>query len=208
MNKKILIVIAALLSVLLFSGTAYMLNAAPAAVKGVLDLKTNYGESGLITSVDFDYDGNLIEVSFREPMHTTTFGMGLNFAKTWTKTWDESKTILIISDVDLSVEEYPTLIIYLMQTEADRKDIVEPNIFVARGAVPVSAVPVAAVKQLLGNKNNLTVTVTETYRDGSTEVYAETFSIDKNSAGTYDVGPYKVYVDTKGNTQIRACYLT
>jgi len=33
------------------------------------------------------------------------------------------------------------------------------------------------------------------------------FTIANNSAGTYGVGGYKVYVDTKGNTQIRECYI-
>ena len=33
------------------------------------------------------------------------------------------------------------------------------------------------------------------------------YSIKNNSAGTYVVGPYEVYVDTKGNTQVRECYM-
>ena len=67
--------------------------------------------------------------------------------------------------------------------------------------------PVASVKKLNGNKNDLTVTVTETYEDKTTEVFTKTFSINNNAADTYTVGPYKVYVDTKGNDQIRACYV-
>ena len=65
--------------------------------------------------------------------------------------------------------------------------------------------PAAFVEKLNGNKNNLTVTVTETYADGSKAFVEKTFSIDNNAAGTYAVGDYKVYVDTKGNTQIRDC---
>ena len=68
--------------------------------------------------------------------------------------------------------------------------------------------PTAVVEKLNGNKNNLTITVTGTYADGSKkEVAKKTFSINNNAADTYEVGDYKVYVDTKGNTQIRACYL-
>ena len=67
--------------------------------------------------------------------------------------------------------------------------------------------PVASVKKLNGNKNDLTITVTETYEDGTKEVFTKTFSINNNAADTYVVGPYKVYVDTKGNDQIRACYV-
>jgi hypothetical protein len=65
----------------------------------------------------------------------------------------------------------------------------------------------AFVTKLNGNKNNLTTTVTEYYSDGSVVVFTETFSINNNAAGTYTVGDYKVYVDTKGNDQIRACYI-
>ena len=66
----------------------------------------------------------------------------------------------------------------------------------------------AFVEKQNGNKNSLTIIVTELVsKAGSkmqTEVtYTETFSINNNAAGTYQVGPYKVYVDTKGNTQIR-----
>ena len=71
----------------------------------------------------------------------------------------------------------------------------------------IDATPSAVVEKLNGNKNNLTVTVIEDYDDGEIRVYEKTFSIDNNAAGTYQVGPYKVYVDTKGNTQIRACYI-
>ena len=64
----------------------------------------------------------------------------------------------------------------------------------------------AFVKKLNGNKNELTVVVFEYYGNGDLkETYEKTFSIDNNAIGTYQVGPCKVYVDTKGNTQIRAC---
>jgi gamma-glutamyl-gamma-aminobutyrate hydrolase PuuD len=66
----------------------------------------------------------------------------------------------------------------------------------------------AFVKKLNGNKNELTVTVLEYYSSGDLKKeYERVFSIDNNAAGTYEVGPYKVYVDTKGNTQIRECYI-
>jgi uncharacterized repeat protein (TIGR02543 family) len=72
----------------------------------------------------------------------------------------------------------------------------------------VSVFPSAAVEKLSGSTNNLKITIIGVYSDGSTKVIAEkTFSIDNNSAGSYEVGAYKVYVDTKGNNQIRECYL-
>jgi len=74
-------------------------------------------------------------------------------------------------------------------------------------ATLVSAVPTASVKVLNGNKNDLTITVTETYSDGSTNKITETVSINNNAAGSYTVGKYVVYVDTKGGDQIRQCYI-
>jgi hypothetical protein len=73
--------------------------------------------------------------------------------------------------------------------------------------VIIDATASAKVTKLNGNKNDLTVTVNEFYNDGTKAVYTKTFSIDNNAADTYDVAGYKVYVDTKGNDQIRACYV-
>jgi len=70
-----------------------------------------------------------------------------------------------------------------------------------------SATPAAYVTQLNGNKNDLTITITQTLADGTTNTLAETFSINNNAADTYTVSSYSVYVDTKGNTQIRDCYI-
>lgn len=71
-----------------------------------------------------------------------------------------------------------------------------------------SAAPSASVDILKGNQNRLKVTVTESYTDGSNEeAFTEEILIRNNAAGVYQVGPYKVYVDTKGNDQIRECYI-
>ncbi|TCN22570.1 InlB B-repeat-containing protein [Mesobacillus foraminis] len=73
--------------------------------------------------------------------------------------------------------------------------------------VVLKATPSASVEKLSGNKNNLTIKISEELSDGNTNVISETFSISNNAAGTYKVGTYQVYVDTKGNTQIRECYI-
>jgi hypothetical protein len=102
--------------------------------KGIVDLTTNYGASGVIASVvgvsGVSGATDSIEVTFGKPMHPGNFGMGVNFAKAWTKTWNADNTVLTIGgDIDLSDAADPTLIVYLMQTESDRKDISEPNVF-------------------------------------------------------------------------------
>ena len=56
-------------------------------------------------------------------------------------------------------------------------------------------------------KNELNVTVTETYQNSKTNQISETFTIKNNAESTYTVGDYQVFVSTKGNTQIRACYI-
>ena len=71
----------------------------------------------------------------------------------------------------------------------------------------VEAIPSAYVTQFPGNQNDLTITVKASYFDLTKEVLTKTFRINNNAAGTYAVGNIKVYVDTKGNTQIRACYI-
>jgi len=71
----------------------------------------------------------------------------------------------------------------------------------------VRIIPTANVEKLDGNKNNLTITITEVYSDGSEKVITKTFSINNNAADIYQVGEYRVYVDTKGNTQIREIYI-
>ena len=68
-----------------------------------------------------------------------------------------------------------------------------------------SATPEAFVTKLNGNQNDLTITVVELYADGSEILITETFIINNNSVDIYDIGGYMVYVDTKGNDQIRDC---
>ena len=129
MNKRVIAIITCLLCTFLFTGTAFAV-VAPSTQKGITNYSTNYGNSGVITSVAFDQEADTITVSFRESMNPGTFGMGLNCAKTWTKAWSEDCTRLVISDIDLSASANPVLIISMMQTAAAKKDICEPNIFV------------------------------------------------------------------------------
>jgi len=64
----------------------------------------------------------------------------------------------------------------------------------------------AIVDKLNGNQNRLLITVKD--NSGSN---TKSFFVANNAEGVYDIstnaGNYKVYVDVKGNTQIRACYI-
>jgi len=67
----------------------------------------------------------------------------------------------------------------------------------------LNLLPSAVVTKLNGNQNDLTITVIETWSDGAIIPITVTLKINNNAAGTYTVGSHRVYVDTKGNTQIR-----
>ncbi|MFJ7640487.1 endo-1,4-beta-xylanase [Peribacillus sp. NPDC097225] len=69
------------------------------------------------------------------------------------------------------------------------------------------ATPLATVGKLNGKQNRLKISVKESYSDGSTENFTEEILIKNNATDVYQVGPYKVYVETKGNDKIRKCYI-
>jgi len=77
----------------------------------------------------------------------------------------------------------------------------------AKAKAVVGTYAYAYVDKLNGNQNRLWVAVEEYHADGTTTCYTMSFMIDKNSAGKYTVGEYIVYVDTKGNDQVRSCYI-
>jgi hypothetical protein len=64
----------------------------------------------------------------------------------------------------------------------------------------------AKVTKLNGNQNLLKIIVIEYFKNSAPKTISSEIMINNNSAGIYEVGGYKVYVDTKGNTDIRACY--
>jgi acetyl esterase/lipase len=79
------------------------------------------------------------------------------------------------------------------------------EVFAANDVVEVDVS--ASVKKLSGNSNELTLTVTEQLYSGKINEITVTVTIANNAAGFYDVGGYNVYVDTKGNDQVRSCYI-
>lgn len=71
----------------------------------------------------------------------------------------------------------------------------------------ISATPQASVKVVPGNSNLLTIKVTEVNYFGDEKELVEEFSIPNNASGFYQVGSYSVFVNTKGNDQIRQIYI-
>jgi len=69
----------------------------------------------------------------------------------------------------------------------------------------------AGVVVIPGNQNMLYLSVTEVFCNGTVNVILPNVEgfiwISNNAIGTYKVGPYNVYVNTKGNDQIRELYL-
>nr|AGS53090.1 multidomain protein [uncultured bacterium contig00036] len=73
------------------------------------------------------------------------------------------------------------------------------------GAAPDDASSSISVYELGGNKNALTVSVTEIFPGGST---IETIvPINDNEAGYYNVGQYIVYADVEDGDRIRRCFI-
>lgn len=71
-----------------------------------------------------------------------------------------------------------------------------------------SAEASGVVNQLKGNQNELVITIEEVYTDGTRSGrLTETFLINKNAEGIYRVGRYDIFVNTKGNNQIREIYI-
>ena len=67
--------------------------------------------------------------------------------------------------------------------------------------------PVATVEKLKGNQNQLTIAVKESFPLTPSRMEMTSFMINNNAAGYYPVGKYTVYVDTKGNTQVRDIFV-
>ena len=67
-----------------------------------------------------------------------------------------------------------------------------------------SMIPTAKVDKLNGNQNRLHIWVDVILSDGTVIQEYITVMINNNAEGTYTVGPFNVFVDTKGNDQIRA----
>ncbi|MEC1520571.1 discoidin domain-containing protein [Neobacillus niacini] len=66
----------------------------------------------------------------------------------------------------------------------------------------------AVVNELIGNQNELVITIEEVYADGKgSGKFTETILIKNNAEGIYRVGRYDVFVNTKGNTKIVEIYI-
>jgi len=164
------------------------------------------GGHDLITSVNVDEDD-------RNELH---FGPGITSADL---TFFKEDNDLYISIADLTGKESGSITIvdwylaeqYKLAIVFDDDSKLTTEEIEALAIKPdnklINVTPSAVVEKLTGNKNNLTITIVEKYADGKIVKIEKTFSIDNNSAGIYEVGSYRVFVDTKGNTQIRSCYI-
>jgi len=111
--------------------------------------------------------------------------------------------VIIATGASVDVSAYESINSYVRAELVGNTGVAYTQPF---GVMPVSsATPSVAVTQRNGNKNDLTISIVEKLPNGQTNTVSKTFNIDNNAADTYTVGSYRVYVDTKGNTQIRDC---
>lgn len=72
----------------------------------------------------------------------------------------------------------------------------------------LSAKASAFINHLKGSQNELIITIDEVYKDGTrSSDLKNKFSINNNAKGVYQVGRYEVFVNMKGNTQVREIYI-
>ena len=115
--------------------------------------------------------------------------------------------VVVATGNAIDVSEYAGINSYVRAELVGKTGVAYTQPFGVKEAALDSVAPAASVKKLSGNQNDLTITVTEYYSNGMTNVITTTLKINNNAAGIYEVGGYKIYVDTKGNDQIRACYI-
>ena len=170
-------------------------------------------------------DATDIVINFNEALRTGDYGFGLDIADLWTTVWNEDgmSVTLTVADKDLRANSLDANLIIFRLMDKDELMIIPAGTSPAlvlgnlmggpitetyRLPLEVAPKPSASafVQKLNGNMNNLTIYVERVWPNGNVDSWEETFNINNNSAGTYIVGPYSVYVDTKGNDQIRACY--
>jgi len=165
------------------------------------DVGTRYlrGIWDLPSITNITVNGNTITIT-GEKYETVEWVSGINAN-------GESNVIATGNSIDVS--RYPEIAEngYVRAQLKGSNGIAFTNPFGVKEATKETTVPAASVRVIPGNTNELTVTVTEFYSNGMANVVAETFTIRNNAEGAYKVGDYKVYVDTKGNDQIRACYI-
>ena len=136
---------------------------------------------------DLNHDGVVDQIDLAVALKYFTVSEG-------DENWDAAKTMDFNNDGIVEIEDFIVLTNNIVFEET-----------IIPGVVSVKAS--AFVTRLNGNRNDLTITVTEAYSDGSVNEITDTVAINNNAAGSYDVGSYVVYVDTKGNDQIRECYI-
>ncbi|MCL1974924.1 MAG: M28 family peptidase [Firmicutes bacterium] len=149
-------------------------------------------------TLDYTINGNVLYVDIT--CATAIIGDG----KLFTVTYAVAATAPYIFSTPLQAKVNVCEYSFMIGIKVAIPVIVEPGMLKTKLA---KLMPTAVVKKLNGNKNDLTITVVAIYEDGSQDVFCKTFSINNNSADYYDVNGYTVYVDTKGNDQIRACYI-
>lgn len=71
----------------------------------------------------------------------------------------------------------------------------------------IDQVATASVRQIPGNENELTITINEVLSNNTKNTFEHTLRIRNNTDVIVTVGDYRVFVSTRGNTQIREIFI-
>ena len=135
---------------------------------------------------------------------TAVFPVNNNFSTRFDlkgETYNENEYIVFVSAQGGNVREA-----YIVNYDQLKLGLIRDMRDPADGEL-VGAAATAIVDKFTGNQNQLSVRVTETYDNGAVVIFFETFLINNNSAGIFEVGPYNVFVSTSGNTTIRNIFI-
>ena len=164
--------------------------------------------TNLAVTMEHSFNGNdkTWTISFSEPVLNRDFGIGFDFSDDFTLNWSEGNTVLTIQFNEMT-KETGLFNMYILRLRDMANNTITAPVHHAIVYEVASVTPTARVEQIPGNQNRLFITVKEVYTTGCEKIYSATIMINNNAEGTYTVGPYKVFVDTKGNTQIRQIYI-
>ena len=127
---------------------------------------------------------------------------------------DETEVIVLDNENEENYENIADNDVICQYDEVDEDEIEQDGndeCLLANGdshdAIIIVARASVKVNRFSESHSELVIVITHEYLDKTEIIIEETFIINNNAAGRYNVGEYVIYVDIKGDNMIRACYI-